>query len=82
MEKPKQPDDAERAQIADGVFLLSLECVTFYYFSLSLFLLAGIAQYLIKMLAKTFKERENRDPTNEEMQELLGQLTEERVQVL
>ena len=81
MEKPKQPEDeAERAQIADGVFLVL--CVAFYYFLHSLFLLAGIAQYLIKMLAKTFKERENRDPTNEEMQELLGQLTEERVQVL
>jgi hypothetical protein len=44
--------------------------------------MAGIAQHLISMLVQSFKKRENRDPTSEEIQQLLGELTEDRVKVL
>ena len=41
-----------------------------------------IAKKIIDMLINAFKKRENREPTNEEVGELMDELSEERIAVL
>ena len=41
-----------------------------------------VAKKLIEMLVGAFKTRENRDPTPEEVEELMSELTEERITAL
>jgi len=42
----------------------------------------AVAKQLIAALIAAFKEKEGRDPTSEECEEMLGELTEERIEAL